>query len=101
MFYYYIKRNESKLTQDSIDAWEDSKSILNIEDLIPSNLEEKRKFKEKSFPRPRRALSAGRSYGLSILLRPNIHEYFCTTSDSVGFRVSKETYVCMYVCQYV
>lgn len=29
----------------------------------------------------------GKSYGLSFLLNPNLEEYFCTTSDSTGFRL--------------
>ena len=36
---------------------------------------------------PRRQKRAGKSFGLSILLDPDLDEYFCTTSDSIGFRV--------------
>lgn len=40
---------------------------------------------ERTFPR--RQLKAGKTSGLSILLNPDLHEYFCTSSDSQGFRV--------------
>ncbi|CAG7817992.1 unnamed protein product, partial [Allacma fusca] len=36
---------------------------------------------------PRRQKLPGKTFGLSILLNPDLHEYFCTTSDSVGFRL--------------
>jgi hypothetical protein len=38
---------------------------------------------------PRRQKRAGKSSGLSVLLNPDLHEYFCTSSDSQGFRVIK------------
>ena len=40
---------------------------------------------------PRRQGRTGKTYGLSILLDPNLDEYFCTTSDAMGFRVTVTT----------
>ncbi|CAG7733824.1 unnamed protein product [Allacma fusca] len=37
---------------------------------------------------PRRQKRSGKTFGLSILLDPDLGEYFCTTSDSVGFRLT-------------
>ncbi|CAL8117104.1 unnamed protein product [Orchesella dallaii] len=37
---------------------------------------------------PRRQKIPGQSFGLSILLNPGLEEYFCTTSDSHGFRMT-------------
>jgi len=36
---------------------------------------------------PRRQKQAGKSFGLSFVLNPALDEYFCTSSDSKGFRV--------------
>lgn len=49
-------------------------------------------YKEET---PRKQKVPGKSFGLSILLNPDLDEYFCTTSDSVGFRVrfSEYTYL--------
>ena len=38
--------------------------------------------------RPRRLKLSGKSYGLSVLLDPELDEYFCTTADSIGFQVN-------------
>ncbi|XP_035705890.1 pickpocket protein 28-like isoform X2 [Folsomia candida] len=38
---------------------------------------------------PRRQYRAGRSSGLSVLLNPDLDDYFCTSSDSQGFRLVK------------
>lgn len=37
---------------------------------------------------PRRQMKAGLTNGLSFLLNVNYKEYYCTSSDSVGFRAS-------------
>jgi len=36
---------------------------------------------------PRRQRKSGKSFGLSILLDPDVKEYFCTNTDSTGFQV--------------
>ncbi len=36
---------------------------------------------------PRRQTRAGKVSGLSFLLDPDLDEYFCTSSDSTGFRL--------------
>jgi len=36
---------------------------------------------------PRHQMQAGKSFGLSFVLNPALEEYFCTSSDSEGFRV--------------
>lgn len=41
----------------------------------------------KTPPFPRRQNRAGKSSGLSVLLNPDLQEYFCTSSDSHGFQV--------------
>jgi len=43
--------------------------------------------KDYKFDFPRRQKQAGKSFGLSFVLNPALDEYFCTSSDSIGFRV--------------
>lgn len=42
---------------------------------------------------PRRQITPGLPYGLSILLDANIDDYFCPSSDSEGFRFTLHTAV--------
>ena len=48
---------------------------------------------------PRRQWRAGKTYGLSVLLNPNLEEYFCSASDSKGFRVSVDLHTKFMNCQ--
>ena len=40
---------------------------------------------------PRQQLRSGKSFGLSVLLDPDLDDYFCTNTDSMGFQVSHLT----------
>ncbi len=40
---------------------------------------------------PRRALSPGRNMGLSVLLNVQEDEYYCSSSESVGFKILMHT----------
>lgn len=49
----------------------------------------KNRLTENNYPEfPRRQKIPGQSFGLSILLNPGLEEYFCTSSDSHGFRMT-------------
>ena len=41
----------------------------------------------KSDEYPRKQKQAGQSHALSLLLFPDLDNYFCTATDSTGFRV--------------
>lgn len=73
----YTRRNVKGETADEIRQWE--KWNLETEGVLLSNTP------DQEFPR--RQMKAGRTNGLSFLLNVNLKEYFCTSSDSVGFRV--------------
>lgn len=71
-------RNDNREDRDEIDewsAWDYEKHGLLIQDA------------EKTKTYPRRQSRAGKSSGLSVLLNPDLDDYFCTSSDSQGFRV--------------
>ena len=41
---------------------------------------------------PRRSIAPGREVGLSLMLNVEESEYYCTGTESVGFKVKLETY---------
>ncbi len=74
-------RNDTREDKDEIEewsAWDYEKHGLLIKDQGNST---------KTTTYPRRQYRAGKSSGLSVLLNPDLDEYFCTSSDSQGFRV--------------
>lgn len=61
-----------------IDDWKSWN--LRKDGLIIEGLKDAKKF-------PRRQNRAGKVSGLAFLVLPDLEEYFCTSSDSTGFRV--------------
>jgi len=76
----FLSRNDTRDDDQEVAAW------LNV-NLANSGLLEKDDHSDSDAARPRRQNQAGKSFGLSFLLDPNLDEYYCTTSDSTGFRV--------------
>lgn len=78
-----IYRNDSRDDPKEVSEW----SVWDIENngLLDDGDETQDRGHERTYPR--RQLKAGKTSGLSILLNPQLNEYFCTSSDSQGFRV--------------
>lgn len=72
-----------QVSQQEADDWEHAD--LTHSGLIVDNILAASRNKTKY---PMRQSRAGKSYGLSFVLAPAIHEYYCTNSDSYGFKVS-------------
>lgn len=73
-------RNDSRESAEEIHQWE--KWDIDQDGLLLTTSPEETKF-------PRRQIKAGLTNGLSFLLNVDSSEYYCTSSDSVGFRVSR------------
>ncbi|ODM96336.1 Pickpocket protein 28 [Orchesella cincta] len=78
----YRHLNDSRDDQKEIEEWSEWKAEESGF-LVQGSDSEK---PMRTFPR--RQIKAGKTYGLSILLNPDLGEYFCTSSDSVGFRLA-------------
>jgi len=66
-----------------------NKMILTEEEADKPNPDPRVKFGPKY---PRRQFRPGETSGLSILLDPNLESYFCTNSDSAGFKVHSNAF---------
>lgn len=73
-------RNDSRDDEKEILEWQEwnKESATDVDGILLKGY-------KGSFPR--RQMESGKSFGLSLLLNPRLEEYFCTSSDSTGFRV--------------
>ncbi|XP_035702813.1 pickpocket protein 28-like [Folsomia candida] len=93
----YKNMNEGKYDAKEIAGWakwDIEKNGLLVDDEERSEhshsaTETPRHHYSKPMPFPRRQKRAGKSSGLSVLLNPDLEEYFCTSSDSHGFQLVK------------
>jgi hypothetical protein len=80
----YKNLSEKRYKEEELIEW--SKWDLEKNGLLINAKPGDEEYKtEQKFPR--RQNRAGKSSGLSVLLNPDLHEYFCTSSDSHGFQV--------------
>ncbi len=75
-----LSRNDSRENEEEIRQW--GKWDIDKDGLLISS-----SAKDKVIY-PRRQMKAGLTSGLSFLLNVDSAEYYCTSSDSVGFRVN-------------
>lgn len=88
-------RNDSRDDPDVVKDWAESNRATGNNILSPA-IEVENTILRGSLPiYPYRQVYHGRSSGLSVLLDPDLNEYFCRNTDANGFVVSfKNNFVC-------
>ncbi|CAL8113040.1 unnamed protein product [Orchesella dallaii] len=74
--------NDSRDSKELLGSWSSWKDKLTAQNYFRSDDE------QTPAPYPKRQNRAGKASGLMFLLDPALNEYFCTSSDSTGFKLS-------------